>query len=214
MQKIIASYLVQKKECGLPGLGHFKFVSVPALHDIAAKQILPPSDRIFFDNEGDHLRNDFVEYVAAHHQINESDAADSIHMWCDETSNRLAAGEKIYFDSLGWLLRNPAGEFHFENDNEIEFFEPVPAQRVIHKNDDHVVLVGDRETTTGLMNQFFNSPVEGSNATKWRMWALILLGLALLVLIIHFSTHSFSLSGTGFQSHPAIQEAPATYESR
>lgn len=212
MQKIIASYLVQKKECYLPNLGHFKVIATPAESDIPNKQLLPPADYVSFDKDEGHLRKDLVEYVAGHRQINENEAAEKISRWCEEINQKLDAGEKIYFLSLGTLEKSPSGDIYFETKNETDLFEPVPAERVIHKNEDHAVLVGDRETTSGVMNEFFKLTSINTKRSSWKLLAIVLFAMAVLILIIHFSTHSFSLSGIGRQVHLSAPQAPATYE--
>ena len=63
MEKIIASYLVQKRECSLPGIGHFRIITKPAELDIANKELLPSTDEIIFKEDEVHLRKDLVSYV-------------------------------------------------------------------------------------------------------------------------------------------------------
>ena len=71
----------------------------------------------------------------------------------------LDSGEKIIFDSIGTLQKDPAGNILFQTMNGINFYEPVIAERIIHKNDEHSVLVGDKETTSGAMNEFYREDV-------------------------------------------------------
>jgi len=41
MQDLITSFIIQAKECKLPGIGMFRSVTTPAEPDIASKQISP-----------------------------------------------------------------------------------------------------------------------------------------------------------------------------
>ncbi|MEO6220626.1 MAG: hypothetical protein ABIO81_09380 [Ginsengibacter sp.] len=213
MQKIITSYLVQKKECSLPGIGHFRISTKPAELDIANKQLLPPTDEIFFLEEEVHLRKDLVTYVSTQQKIQENIAAENIAKWCQETKDKLDTGEKIHFQSLGTLEKDEVGNILFHMNNEIHFFEAVPAERIIHKNEEHSVLVGDRETTSVAMNEFYREDPVIEKKSWWRIWAIVLFSLSLLVLIIHFSNHKFTTIDVGNQIHLSTEIPPVLYNA-
>ena len=212
MEKIIASYLVQKKECSLPGLGHFRIITKPAELDVANKELFPPTDEITFKEEEVHLRKDLVSYISLKQGIHEIHAAENINNWCINVKDKLDAGEKIYFESVGNLQKNAEGNIFFHKKSEFMMYEIVPAERVIHKNEQHSVLVGDRETTSAAMNEFYREDGIVNKKPWWKIWAVVLFILPLLILIIHFSTHHFTTSGVGNQMHLAPEFPPILYE--
>lgn len=212
MDKIIASYLAQKKECSLPGIGHFRISTKPAELDVANKEMYPPTDEIIFKEEDVHLRKDLVRYVSLQKKIHETDAAENINNWCVESIKKMDAGEKIYFDSVGTLQKNAAGNIFFSKKNEFLLYDIVPAERVIHKNEQHSVLVGDRETTSGVMNEFYREDVAAEKKQWWKIWAIALFILSIIILIIHFSRHSFTTPGVGNQMHLNAELPPVLYE--
>ncbi len=212
MEKIIASYLVQKKECSLPGIGHLKISTKAAELDIANKELFPPVDEIIFKEEEVHLRKDLVNYVSLQKQIDENDAAEKINNWCLNAKEKLAAGEKIHFESVGSLQKNTGGNIFFHKMNDLLLYDIVAAERVIHKNEQHSVLVGDKETTSGAMNEFYKEDVPVKKKPWWKIWAIILFLIPLLILIIHFSGHSFTTSGIGNQIHVSSPSPPVLHE--
>lgn len=214
MEKIIASYLVQKKECSLPGIGHLRIATKPAELDVANKEIFPPTDGIVFKEEEVHLRKDLVSYVSMQNKIHENDAAENINNWCQHAKNKLDAGEKIYFESVGTLQKNADGNIFFHTKNEFVLYDVVPAERVIHKNEQHSVLVGDRETTSAAMNEFYKEDFIVEKKPWWKIWAIVLFLLPLLILIIHFSGHSFTTPGIGNQIHLSPESPPVLYETK
>ncbi len=214
MEKIIASYLVQKRECSLPGIGHFRIITKPAELDIANKELLPPTDEIIFKEDEVHLRKDLVSYVSLQKKLHENDAAEDINNWCQHAKNKLDAGEKIYFESIGSLRKNAAGNIFFNKKNEFLLYDIVPAERVIHKNEQHSVLVGDRETTSAAMNEFYKGEVIVQKKSWWKIWAIVLFLLPLLILIIHFAEHSFTTSSIGNQIHLSPESPPVLYETK
>lgn len=213
MQKIIASYLVQKKECSLPGIGQFKMSARPARLDVASKELFPSFDEVIFNEEEIHLRKDLVNYISVQQNVGEDDAADRINNWCLDTLRQLDAGESVYLQSLGSLKKNETGSLFFHNSHEYLLYDILPAERVIHKDEHHAVLVGDKETTSSAMNEFYNSDVVVKKKAWWKIWAIVLSCVSLLILIIHFASHSFSTPGLGNQIHLSPQPAPTLHSA-
>jgi uncharacterized protein YpmS len=82
---------------------------------------------------------------------------------------------------------------------------------VIHKNSEHAVLVGDRETTSSVMNQFYSEEETTTKSNAWKIIAIILLAIALVLLFFYFYGHPFSLSELGNRVKTVPQSSPATY---
>lgn len=211
MQDLIASYLIQKKECHLPLIGNFMIMQVPALLDIANKKLVPSSDEIVFSEDENYLSEGLKNYFSQLEHITLQEAEEKINNWSLHAKIKLDLGEKIYFGSVGSLQKVASGNIKFEQEKVLNFYEPVNAERVIHKNAEHAVLVGDKETTSVLMNEFYKDDVVIEKKSSWKIWAIILLAISLLVLIIYFYNHSFSVNGIASKTSFPVQESPATY---
>ena len=211
MQDIIASYLIQKKECHLPLIGNFMIMQVPALLDIANKKLVPSSDEIVFSEDENYLSEGLKEYFARLQHISLAEAEERINNWSLHAKIKLDLGEKIDFASIGSLQKDASGNILFEQEKEFNFYEPVMAERVIHKNAEHAVLVGDKETTSVVMNEFYKDDFVTEKKSFWKIWALILSAISLLVLIIYFYNHSFSVNGIANKSTFPVNEPAATY---
>ena len=211
MQDLIASYLAQKKECSLPLVGNFRIKTKPAELDIANKQIFPPTDEILFNENADYLSDDLTGYISNLKNITRNEAEEKINNWCLHAKAKLDAGEKIIFNSIGSIQKNAAGTIFFKRKKSINFYDSVPAERVIHKNAEHAVLVGDRETTSGVMNEYYRDEEITKKKLYWKIWAIVLLALALLILGFYFYTHKFSETTIGNQSSFPVEERGATY---
>lgn len=210
MQDLITSFLVQTKECNLPGIGKFRIITTPAELDIANHQMSPPKDEILFTGKPDKNYEELTRYIANKKNINEKEAEQELKSWCESAKEKLDDGEKITFETVGSLQKNTSGNIFLQSQKLLNFFEPVAAGRVIHKNAEHAVLVGDRETTSSVMNQFFQED-EKIKDSRWKIMAIILFIIALAVLIFHFYTHSFSISATGNQTQHTPEKPAATY---
>ena len=213
MQDLISSYLIQTKECSLPAIGKISLVTSSNEVDIANKKIMPAEEKVVFSAREDRHVAGIIKYISQKENINESEAGERLKAWCRQAKERIAAGEKIVLRSLGFFEKNIAGTISFKNERTSHFFEPVKAERVIHKNEDHAVLVGDRETTSSVMNQFLNEE-EVVNDSRWKIAAIVLLAIAVIVLFIHFYLHSFSFFSTGNESQFSPSTPPATYSQQ
>ncbi len=213
MQDLITSFLVQTKECSLPGIGKFSIVTTPAELDIARKKMFPPLDEILYTGKPDKISEDLVKYISIKKGLSQTEALETIKTWCKDAKEKLNTGEKIIFGSIGNLQKNASGNIFLQVEKPFNFFEPVPAERVIHKNTEHAVLVGDKETTSSVMNQFLQEE-EIVKRFPWKIKAIILLAIALVILFIHFYSHSFSLSSTGNQIQHRPEVPAATYSAQ
>lgn len=211
MQDLIASFIIQSKECKLPQIGRFNVVVTPSQSDIANKQITPPYFKISFSGREEKISDGLIKYIAARKHIGIAEALSEIQTWCGIAKTKLKEGEEILFAPLGVLKKGPSGNLFIQNENDSLFFAPVAAERVIHKNSEHAMLVGDRETTSSAMNQFYNETVTVVKKKTWKLIAIILLVIALALLFFHFYGHTFSSSELGNQQKVVAPSAPPTY---
>ncbi len=211
MHELIASYLIQKGECHLPLLGSFTIKQQPASLDIADKIMSPSTKEIIYNENESYLPDGLKNYISHLQHIQLHEAEEKINNWCLNAKMKLDSGEKIVFDSVGTLQKDPAGNTLFQKVDGINFYEPVIAERVIHKNAEHAVLVGDKETTSGVMNEFYREDFIIEKKYSWKLWAIVLLVLSLLILLFYFYSHAFSMQGIANQSSFPIQQPASTY---
>jgi nucleoid DNA-binding protein len=211
MQDLITSFIIQSKECKLADIGKFTIVTTPAKADIANKQIAPAFKQTLFNKREEKISDELVKYVAYKKEISSSEALSEIKKWCAQTKEKLKSGEEILLTSLGVLRKESSGNIFFDNQIATPFFAPVAAERVIHKNSEHTVLVGDRETTSSVMSQFYSEEETATKSNTWKIIAIILLAIALVILFFYFYGHPFSLSEFGNHVKTVPQSPPATY---
>ncbi len=214
MRELIASYLVQKKECKLPGLGSLSLASQSASLDIANKEFIAPKNEIQFLPGDAHIENEFVNYVAMRYHIPAEDAAGEVYKWCLAAKEKLENGEPVDVGYAGTFTMNGDGNISLENVKQFPLFGNVNAERVVHQNQHHSVLVGDKETTNEEMNHFYKSSGVPLNIKeKWKFNALILAGLAIILLLFYFIFNGFSKNGIGNNLKVTPQESHILYQS-
>jgi nucleoid DNA-binding protein len=211
MQALITSYLIQKKECNLPLLGHFRIKTKPAEFDKAGRQIFPPTDEILFSEFAANLSAELITYICNHQNMTPEEAIGKINSWCHYAKEKLESGEKIIFNSIGSLQKDAVGNIFFQRKKGTGFYAPVPAEQVLHKNAEDVVLAGDNETASGVMNELYREEI--IQKAWWKIWAVVLAALSLLVLLFYFYTHKFSETGIGNQASFPIQDSSVLHSS-
>lgn len=209
MQSLITSYLLQSRECSLEQIGTIRISSKSAELDIVNKQILPPLQEIIFIEDATQSSTGLIKYIAQKKGYS-ADVAESILTgFCNEWKDRLDEGESFVFETLGSLQKNNEGNIYFKKAESIEFLKAVIAERVLHKNADHTVLIGDKEISSSMITDSnIEQPMKNS---KWWVWALILGVVASSVLAYHFSKHNFSGDSMGNQTHIIVDSAGATH---
>lgn len=181
MQKLIASYLFQNKTCPLPGLGTLSVLESGAEADFGNKSIAAPKQVIQFVNAESDTAG-LVKYL--------SDSADSgnemLEQFCVKLKKEIADHANANLEGIGNLFVDRSGNIGLKPEelNAI-FFQSVFADRVTHPEAEHHILVGDKETTNTVMNEFLNPVAETKD--RWWIWAIVLGTISLLLLLIYFT---------------------------
>jgi nucleoid DNA-binding protein len=212
MQNLITSYLAQRKECSLPLLGKIKIHTKSAEADIAGRQVHPPVNEIHFDAREDYLTDDLISYIAHVQNSTREEAEENINNWCLQSKMKLDSGEKINFKSIGSLQKNQAGHVFFQTQKGTRFFDFVSSERASHQNEEHSVIVGEHETTSAVMSEFYRKDEIVQKKPYQKVWVIILLGITMLFLLYYFFTHNFSTVGIGNHSSFPVSDPPGTYK--
>lgn len=175
MYNVIASSFFQKKSCRLPGIGILELVTTPAEYDFPNKQIKAPRQKILFipSNSTD---NSFNEFSAISQLL----------------KDRLNKEGSVAIDGLGLFTKDSNGITAFSAEEISEdFFLPVAAERVIHKDAAHAILVGDKETTNVVMTEYYTETSIEKN--RWWIWgAIALAAVAAAIIAYYVSQHGFN----------------------
>jgi hypothetical protein len=210
MQDLLSTHLLEKKSCPLPGIGVLTIEHESAWYDVANKLMHPPVDKIVFNENGIANSNDVVSYISSVRNTDKASADSMLTAFCNSWQQKLNSYEPLEFGKLGYLQKDEDGRIIFINNTALSFYEAVPAERVIHKDKEHTVLVGDKETTSSVMTEFYKE----TPARKKKLWtiaATVLAVLSITVIAYHFSIYPFSPNGVGNASSFPVNEPPATH---
>ena len=120
---------------------------------------------------------------------------------------------KINLDATGIVSLNGIGVFEKDTSGVIRFSPvhadqfstfPVAAERVIHQDTQHAILVGDKETTNIAMTGFFKKK-KSKQKRRWWVFPLILAVIALGLILFHFYYEENTYVSTPFGNSAPVK---------
>lgn len=204
MEHLLATYLYQQKRCPLPGIGTLHFTHDGAQVHHAQKEISASVPTIRFDvNEAD--AGGLTGYLSQCLHISEEMAGQQLDLFCKKIQ-QLLPQQKQTLANAGAFTKRTNGELLFECKASPSIFLPnIVAERVIHPNATHRMLVGDTHTDTEAMHQRLMDTTDKKRAA-WLKWAA---GLALVgIAAIAFYYWGSRPGPSGFGNQQKINAAP------
>lgn len=185
MHYLIASYLFKNKSCPLPGLGTLSVVMGKAEADFLNSVIKAPVPIIIFDSKENDASN-LLDYIAAKTNSTVLQTIDKLGQFCNNLKAAIKTGQPAVLNGVGNFFTDSSGSINFRSSQlPVTFFQPVKAERVIHPEAEHQILVGDKETTNTLMTEYFSEvPVKKK---RWWIWAVILGAIALIAILLYLN---------------------------
>jgi hypothetical protein len=196
MFEVLNSYLVQNKSISIPGLGTIYVDRIPARYDFVNRAILPPAYQFRFDKYFDAPDKEFFTYLATEKKVADFEAIKIYNEWAYDFRNRIRSEQTVTWEGVGVLQQDASGEILFESlavlQDEIL---PVHAEKIVRENAAHTMLVGDKETNTMEMTEYFQ---EEESSGKGKVWliALIVAIIAIALLFMRFYNEGFNIEST------------------
>jgi hypothetical protein len=191
MQTLLANFLFTYKKCALPSIGSLQIKNFSATSIFGERTISAPTSIIEFSE--DIVNTELEEnFIATQKKISKAEAALELNLFVQKINN-LPPKEYVEFAHLGKFYITEEEKIIFvANEIPSSFLPTVNAERVIHPNDAHNMLVGETETNTVAMAEYY-SDEEEMKKDKWWVWAIALLAIALAVIGIYASQHNGSI---------------------
>lgn len=187
MEKLLTAYLYQYKKCPLPGVGTLLLHTGHAEFLPGQKRMLAPTPTIELNNtEGS--TGSLINFITGQKSINTPEAVELLNNYCTRIK-QLRVNEELPFSSAGSFYRDENENLHFKAVSlPGSYFPEVVAERVIHPDVAHNILVGDTETNSTAMTELLLTGEE-KKRSKWWIAAIGLGVIAAIALVIYFTHH-------------------------
>jgi hypothetical protein len=193
MLQVLNAYLFQHRSISIPGLGTIYLETFPASADVADRTILPPVYRFRFDKYFDAPEKEFFTFLAVQGRMLDFEAIKWYNEFSFNLRNRIRNEEEVPWEGVGVLKKDGSGNTLLESATAPAFsIQPVHAIRVNRQDAVHTLLVGDRERTSGEMNELLQEEETPRKRFSWWIIAAILAVIGLSILCWHFYTHGWS----------------------
>jgi hypothetical protein len=186
MDQLIATYLFAHKQCSLPGLGNLLIVNNIAENDFLNKKILAPQPNIIFSDK-EVSANGLIQFIADKKNKSVDEVNIELQQYCKQIKSTLNENTFFSFAGIGNFSTAPGGKIQFSEQALPSHYLPViEAERVVHPEAEHSILVGDKESTNTAMADYYNEeePVKKSH---WWIWAILLFCMAMAMLLTYFN---------------------------
>lgn len=180
LDSTLYKYLITTGSLPLPGLGTLRVNQESATYDIAEKQFMPPTYHFSLEPEEMQSPAQVFEWISSTLAVSHEEAIESFNRFANHFKLELGETRKSIWEGVGAFKRDLAGAISFQSELINPFgLGPLSAEKVIHSNASHTMLVGDQERTSEEMTAW----LEGEETKRdWPMIiAWILLGISLLL---------------------------------
>ena len=183
MQDQIASFLFLYRSCPLPGLGTLYLEDGQAATNFTGKTIEAAVPMISFRKE-EIEKSALLSYLIKNSTAHADESRSALVAFCSTLKSCLEQNRQADIPQIGNLHADEdGGIILIPRPAPLAFLPPVHAERVIHPDTEHAILVGDRETNSTQMTEYYNE--EAPKKDRWWIWALILGIIGVLVIIIY-----------------------------
>lgn len=190
MHQLIASYLFQTRSCPLDNLGSLSITTTAADPDFTNKIINPPIPNILFQ-QNELPVTGLTNFIADSTGCDETEATAALDHFYDQLKTDIADKGSAKLNGIGNLYVDSSGNLQFQQEELPNvFLQPVIANRVIHPQAEHHILVGDKESTNTLMTEYFNE--EPVKKDRWWIWAIVLGVIAITLILIYLNSGTAS----------------------
>jgi hypothetical protein len=194
-------YFVLRGQLILPGIGTFKMEKKPAESDFANRVIQPPSYQVVFQHSTATPSKSFFNWLSEKMSISYSEAIVGFNAFVYDLKSEILSGGKIVWPRMGHFTKGQGNEIIVDELKQgFQLETPVSAVKVIRDKAEHSIRVGEDQRTSSEMEEILHK--NNSIARRWWIWPVIIGGICLTLLVIHFSLKGIQ-SGNSSRISPA-----------
>ncbi len=194
MERVLTNYLYEFKICPLPGVGTLLLNPGHAHFLAGEKRMIAPIPFISL-HEKERPVSGLHHFIADQYSISEAEAEGLLQHYCKQLQD-MQAYEELPLDTVGSFYMDENGKMHFKSLSlPAAYFPDVLAERVVHPDVAHPMLVGDTHTNSTAMTEMLQD--EPVTKSRWWIAAAVLAVVGLAVIFIYYSSYELGQTGNG-----------------
>lgn len=208
MEELIELYLLRNKKCPLLSFGGLQVIDNHTTV-LYREGKIEPSVPLVKLLKATMPADDLINFIASKKKISQEEASFILNEFCSKLQ-QLDAYDEIKLPVTGKFYVNAEGELVFKSiEIPKQFLPEIFTEKVIHPAVPHLMVVGDKETTTTEMAAFFTEKAPSSK-DRWWIWAACLVVVASALLGFQFKDIVRSLD-FGNRQHIEIPQPANTH---
>ncbi len=187
MVDLIASYLLYNGHLSLKGIGTFQLKSIPARLDFPNRLLHAPQTELEFSvsSSGDE---GFIEWLQGKLQLSAEKIKQQLDIFLQQFHHQINSSCPVEWEGIGSFSKTENNVLQFNPSFETFTGDPVKAERIIRKDAEHVVRVGEDEKTSTEMEELLSARRKRT-IRMWWVAALVLFLLGIAAVWFYVSTN-------------------------
>lgn len=181
MIELMNKYLFLHKSITLDGLGTIQILERSAELDFHNKLLHGPSYEIQYSSEVPDSEL-FLNWLVNQCQMESEKAVSMLTEFMHEFQKVIQSQDSFVWKGLGTFQESIAGGLKFIPEPATRLYPDIEIERVIHKDADHVITVGEKERTKFEMEAWL-SDSKKTIKSKWWIAAITIISISLGLLV-------------------------------
>ena len=210
MVDLIVQYLSFNKQVSLKGIGTFTVEQLPARLDFPNRLLHAPQAVLHFSSIA---RQDeaFEQWICRELHLNKEESLQKLQIFLADFQRTLNSNQKVEWVGIGNFTKDENQLLHFTSAFETAIGEPVKAEKIIRKNKEHFVRVGEEEKTSTEMEELLFG-VRRKKLNLFWIFAMALFLISFVLIWMFAAGHARLWGSQGNGSKLKTKEMPVLYK--
>jgi nucleoid DNA-binding protein len=210
MVELIARYLSFQKQVSIKDVGTFSVEELPARLDFPNRLLHAPEHILHFNTKWseDEL---FEQWAQKQLGLSQKEIKEQLQNLSAEFQRTLSDKNVLTWNGIGQFSISDQQQIVFTSALETVKFPPVTAEKVIRKNAQHSLRVGEQEKTNVEMEELLQKQSRKTLNLWWLLaLALFLTAFLAILFIANYKTQQWNRQGNS--EKPKIEEMPVLHK--
>lgn len=206
MIDLVLRYLLNHKEVSLKGIGTFSLRNVSSVIDFPDRLLYAPKTILEYSASASDSE-DFHRWIENDQQLSAHTAKDKLEFFVKDFQQKLSKHKNVEWEGIGVFSKNEENLLSFQPAFDTFIGDPVKAEKIIRKDAEHYVKVGEEEKTNIEMEELLLKKQKRTIKAWWIFTiVLFLLGVAALWYFSSANKSEWNTQGNGSKIKPGKNE--------